>query len=96
VILTHPAVREVAVVGMPDSKWGESGVAVCVLEPGMACTAADVLAWIDGRLARYKWPRTVVFWDALPKSGYGKVPKSLLRERLALEIGDAGGGGRAS
>lgn len=83
VILAHPAVREVAVVGMPDPKWGETGVAVCVLEPGMDCTADDVLAWIDGKLARYKWPRKVVFWDALPKSAYGKIPKSLLRERLA-------------
>ncbi|HEV7371703.1 acyl-CoA synthetase [Arenibaculum sp.] len=86
-ILTHPAIREVAVVGVPDPKWGESGVAVCVLEPGRDCTDRDVLAWIDGKLARYKWPKTVVFWDELPKSGYGKVPKSLVRERLAESAG---------
>jgi acyl-CoA synthetase (AMP-forming)/AMP-acid ligase II len=84
-ILAHPAIREVAVVGIPDPKWGAAGIAVCVREPGMPCGAEDVLAWIDGRIARYKWPRQVVFWDDLPRSGEGEVVKALIRERLAAK-----------
>jgi acyl-CoA synthetase (AMP-forming)/AMP-acid ligase II len=48
----------------------------------MACDAAALLGHLEGRCARYRWPRHVVFWDALPKSGYGKVTKKDVRERL--------------
>jgi len=82
VLLTHPAVAEVAVLGIPDPKWGEVGVAVVVVRPGLACDVATLLAHLDGRCARYRWPRHVVFWDALPRSGYGKVAKKDIRERL--------------
>ena len=85
VLLTHPAVAEVAILGVPDATWGESGVAVVVLEPGAAAEEAELLAFLEGRLARYKRPRRIHFWEELPKSGYGKVPKHLilatLRER---------------
>ncbi|MFQ5953675.1 MAG: acyl-CoA synthetase [Kiloniellales bacterium] len=91
VLLEHPAVAEVAVLGVPDRKWGESGVAV-VVAAGPA-SEADIIGWLDGRLAKYKWPRRVIFWDALPTSGYGKVPKHLIRrqlfERGELEPGPA-------
>ncbi|OAB56261.1 acyl-CoA synthetase [Phormidium willei BDU 130791] len=82
VLLTHPAVAEVAVLGLPDPKWGESGVAVAVLAPGAAADEAELLGHLDGKLAKYKWPRRVFFWDELPKSGYGKIPKHLIREEL--------------
>lgn len=83
VILTHPAVAEVAVLGMPDEKWGEVGVAVIVTQPGApALSAQDILAHLEGRCARYRWPRHCFFWDALPKSGYGKVVKKDIREQL--------------
>jgi acyl-CoA synthetase (AMP-forming)/AMP-acid ligase II len=74
-LLLHPAVAEACVVGMPHPKWGESGVAVIVLHPGMTATKPDLLAHLDGLLARYKRPAEIVFWPDLPKSGYGKVPK---------------------
>jgi len=82
VLLTHPAVAEVAVLGVPDEKWGEVGVAVVVVREGHVCDAAALLAHLEGRCARYRWPRHVVFWSALPKSAYGKVTKKDVRERL--------------
>jgi fatty-acyl-CoA synthase len=85
VLLQHPAVAEVAILGVPDPDWGESGVAVVV--SAQPASEAELLGWLDGRLAKYKWPRRVIFWEALPTSGYGKVPKHLIRQRL-YERGD--------
>ncbi|MBM3599842.1 MAG: AMP-binding protein [Alphaproteobacteria bacterium] len=82
VLLTHPAVSEVAVLGVPDPKWGEAGVAVVVRQPGAGAGEAELIGFLDGKLAKYKWPRRVFFWDELPKSGYGKVPKHLIRQKL--------------
>ena len=93
VLLAHPGVAEVAVLGVPDRQWGEVGVAVVVLRRASADDAvarveaepldeAALLAWLDGRLARYRLPRRVFFWDALPKSGYGKITKKDLRALL--------------
>jgi fatty-acyl-CoA synthase len=84
VLLTHPAVAEVAVLGVPDAKWGEVGVAVVVCREGVApIDEAALLAHLEGRCAHYRWPRQVFFWDALPKSGYGKVSKNEIRRLLA-------------
>ena len=84
-ILTHPGVLECAVVGMPHPRWGESGVAAVVPRPGQALGEAEVLAHLAERLARYKQPLRVVVWEALPKSGYGKIPKRLVQDRLRAE-----------
>ncbi|MFF9778771.1 acyl-CoA synthetase [Streptomyces sp. NPDC013978] len=81
-LLLHPCVAEVAVFGMPDPKWGEVGVAVCVPAEGESLDPEALSAFLDGRLARYKMPRHFVFWDELPKSGYGKVVKRTLRTIL--------------
>jgi fatty-acyl-CoA synthase len=81
-ILTHEAIAEVAVVGVPDPKWGEVGIALCVLRHGAATSETELLEWMADRIARYKLPKKVFFWDELPKSGYGKVPKQLLKEEL--------------
>ncbi len=84
VLLTHPAIAEVAVLGVPDAKWGEIGIAVIVCRAGAAgLDEADVLAHLEGRCAKYRWPRQVFFWDALPKSGYGKITKNEVRRLLA-------------
>ena len=82
VILTCPGVRDVAVIGQPCAKWGESPLAVVVAaEPG-GLTAADVIAHTQGKLARYKQPRAVEFIDVIPRNPTGKVLKRLLRERF--------------
>jgi len=88
VLLTHPAVAEVAVLGVPDAKWGEAGVAVVVLRETAALDKAALLAHLEGRCARYRWPQHVVFWAALPKSGYGKIVKREIRDRLLAPGGE--------
>ncbi len=88
VLLEHPGVAEVAVLGVPDRRWGEVGVAVVVRRPGVpAVSEAALLAFLAGKLARYRWPRQIFFWDALPKSGYGKITKKDVRA-LLVERGD--------
>jgi len=84
-LLTHPAVAECAVVGLSHPKWGEAGVACVVLRAGHAASEAELLAHLAPLIARYKQPLRVVMWEALPKSGYGKVPKAMIRGRLAEE-----------
>jgi fatty-acyl-CoA synthase len=82
ILLTHPAVAEACVVGMRHDKWGETGVAVLVLNEGMSITAETMSAYIEGRLARYKHPASYVVWPELPKSGYGKVVKRDVKRML--------------
>jgi acyl-CoA synthetase (AMP-forming)/AMP-acid ligase II len=86
-LLTIPGVGEACVVGLPHPKWGESGVAVLVAEPGRAIDLEAAPAHLDGKLARYKWPARYVVWPELPKSGYGKVAKREVRIRLEREAG---------
>jgi fatty-acyl-CoA synthase len=90
VMLTHPGVSEVAVLGIPHTKWGEVGIAVIVpTEEGSASEDldADLGGFINAELSRYKHPKKIIYWDELPKSGYGKVPKHLIRNTL-YEKGD--------
>lgn len=82
-ILMHDDITEVAVVGIPDAQWGEIGVAVCVRKTGSLLSEQELADWMSTRIARYKLPKHVYFWDALPKSGYGKVPKRLVKDELA-------------
>ncbi|WP_449409795.1 acyl-CoA synthetase [Methylobacterium komagatae] len=81
-LLKHPAIAEVAILGVPDPTWGEVGVAVCVVRPGETVEEAALLAWLSGEVARYKLPKRVFIWDELPKSGYGKITKRAIREGL--------------
>jgi fatty-acyl-CoA synthase len=76
------AVQECAVFGAPDAKWGEVAVAAIVKRPGAALDEAGVRALFEGRLARFKHPRRIVFVDALPRNAMGKVQKFELRQQL--------------
>ena len=83
VIYAHPAVREVAVFGVPDPQWGELVMACVVLKSGSTLTAEDLIAFCRRSLAAYKLPRRVEFSETdLPKSSSGKVLKKALRERF--------------
>jgi long-chain acyl-CoA synthetase len=80
-ICEHPAVREAAVFGIPDPKWGELVMACVVPKRGMALTADELVAHCRQSLASYKIPRRVEFQDTdLPKSGSGKILKRVLRD----------------
>jgi fatty-acyl-CoA synthase len=78
----HAAIAECAVVGLPDSRWGEIGHLVVVLRAGQALSHADVLTHLEPRLARYKLPKLTTVLDALPRTGSGKVQKGVLRDLL--------------
>jgi fatty-acyl-CoA synthase len=80
-ILAHEArIAEAVVVARPDARWGEVPVAYVVKRQGAEIAATDILALFDGRLARFKHPREVIFTDALPKNALGKVLRYQLRE----------------
>src|SRR3546814_13186079 len=72
-IYGHPAVREVAVIGIPDPKWGETVKAVVVPKPGMTVEAEDIIAWARERIAAFKAPRSVTVIEALPRNASGKI-----------------------
>ncbi|MEJ2867146.1 long-chain fatty acid--CoA ligase [Actinomycetospora sp. OC33-EN08] len=82
VLAAHPDVVDVAVVGVPDDRWGEVGHAWVVLAPDVDTTPEDLLAWLDGRLARFKAPRTVDVVATLPRNPTGKLDKPALRRSL--------------
>jgi acyl-CoA synthetase (AMP-forming)/AMP-acid ligase II len=79
VLAAHPAVDEVAVVGIPDVEWGEVVAAAVVLRPGMDVSASDLIAFCRQRLASFKTPERVVFVSELPRNSLGKVLRRELR-----------------
>jgi len=87
VLLRHPAVAEVSVIGEADREWGEIVVAFVVGKPGTVPDPAALDALCLEHLARFKRPKRYVTTDALPKNNYGKVLKTALRERLAAGTG---------
>jgi acyl-CoA synthetase (AMP-forming)/AMP-acid ligase II len=81
VLLAHPQVSDVAVIGRPSERWGETPLAV-VVRMSDSLTESDVLAFTEGKLARYKRPTGAVFVDEIPRNPSGKALKRLLRDRF--------------
>jgi len=83
IFMRHPAVREVAVVGVRHEKWSETPIAVVILKPGERAAADDIKAWANDRLSKYQRVTAVVIQEDLPRATYGKVQKQVLRDRYA-------------
>ena len=87
VLHSHPAVHEVAVVGLPHERWGEAVVAAVVPRPGSAADEAALIAHCKAHLGAHQVPKRVLFRTALPRTGSGKIAKRLLRDELARQPG---------
>lgn len=82
VLYQHPAVHMCAVIGLPDARWGEVGMACVMLKSGQSTTEEELLEWMAERLAKYKVPKAVTFMDSLPISAAGKILKRELRNQF--------------
>ena len=78
-IYGHPSVLEVAVIGVPDDRWGEAVKAVCVPKPGTQIDADDVIAWAREKIAGFKVPKSIDIIEALPRNASGKILRKDLR-----------------
>lgn len=81
VLREHPGVEEVAVIGIPDDQWGESGHAFVIRKCGFELEAEALIHFCAGKLARFKWPKKVTFTSSFPCTSLGKVKKSLLAKQ---------------
>jgi fatty-acyl-CoA synthase len=80
VLRRHPAIEDIAVVGVPDETWGEVGYAFVVPKHGSDLTPEDVIGFCDGHLAHYKWPQKIIIKEDFPRTALGKVRKTALKQ----------------
>lgn len=82
---SHQAIDAVAIIGVPDEKWGESGMAFIVVKPGFVLSENDIVSFCEGKLARYKIPKLFRFLETLPKNDAGKIDRQQLK-RISIQI----------
>jgi fatty-acyl-CoA synthase len=82
----HPKISEVAVVGVPDEKWGEVGAAAVLLKNGQSASEEEILSFCQGQIAKFKTPRSVLFLESLPRTVSQKVQKQELKKIVLLEL----------
>jgi fatty-acyl-CoA synthase len=89
VLMQHPSVREFAVIGLPDDKWGERIAAVLQMQPGESATPEAVKAFVKERIGSVKTPKQIEIWPDLPRSKVGKVLKNEIKGQLSTQSGPA-------
>jgi fatty-acyl-CoA synthase len=82
-LMAHPAIREAAVVGVPDEKWDERPLAAIVVKEGESVTPEELKAWLADRVAKWWVPERWTFIDEVPKTSVGKFDKKVLRREYA-------------
>lgn len=87
VLYRHPAVFQCAVIGVPDPRWGEVGMACVTLKPQATATEDELLAFLRDHLAAYKVPKHARVLEVLPLSGMGKILKRELKEQILADFG---------
>ena len=83
-LLAHPAVKESAVVGLPDEKWGERVVAAVELRSGQEAEVSEIIAFVKSRIGSVKAPKAIEIWDVLPRSKVGKILKNEVRATMTM------------
>ncbi len=86
IIKSHPKVWDVAVIGIPDPRWGQAVTALVELEAGKSCTEEEIVEWCRKRMAGYKRPRHVVFVDKVPRSASGKIDRAIAQKLIAEKL----------
>jgi fatty-acyl-CoA synthase len=89
VLAEAPGVAEIAILGVPDDKWGETGLAAVVAEPGATVTLEQLREFADGRLARFKLPTALMLLDELPRSTTDKISRPQIREQWVKARADS-------
>jgi fatty-acyl-CoA synthase len=86
ILAGHPKISNIAIIGVPDEKWGETGMAFVLPVKGETVAEEEVFEYLEGKVAKFKYPKYIRFMDELPLTPTMKVKKAALKERFAKEL----------